>query len=196
LPLKHIFGKIIYVQNKMSMKSIKHIVLAAFVTLGVFSAVLYTSCTKDACKDVTCNNGGTCSGGNCTCVTGYFGTSCDSVYRNGYVGTYKGNGVDNGTPPNTYTGYYMVFTNVGSSVTAMQMVLQTNTTAPFVSVPITLTTIASTSSVFTITSTSAGGYTYTGTGTVSNSIASLVLTETDNITSAVTTYTFTNMARQ
>ncbi len=178
------------------MKSIKHIVFAAFVTLGVFSAVVYTSCTKDACKGVTCDNGGTCSGGNCTCVTGYYGTSCDSVYRNDYVGTYKGNGVDNGTPPNTYTGFYMVFSNVGSTVTNMQLVIQDNTTAPVVSMPITLTTLGASSSVFTITSTVANGSTYTGTGTVSNSIASVTLTETNNTTSLVTTYTFTNMARQ
>ena len=179
------------------MKSIKHIVLAAFVTLGVFSAVVYTSsCTKDACKGVTCNNGGTCSGGNCTCVTGYFGTSCDSVYRNDYVGTYKGNGVDNATPSNTYTGWSMVFSNTGSSVTSMNLVLEDNTTLPLVSMPITLTTIASSSSVFTITSTVANGSTYTGTGTISGSLASLILTETNNTTSVVTTYTFSNMARQ
>ncbi len=177
------------------MKSIKHILLATFVTLGVFSAVLYTSCSKDACKDVTCNNGGTCSGGNCTCVTGYFGTSCDSVYRNGYVGTYKGNGYDNATPQGTYTGWSFVFTAPGSSVTAMNLVIEDNTTAPVVSLPITLTTLGS-NSVFTVSSTVANGKTYTGTGNVSNSIASITLTETDNTTSAIVIYTFTNMARQ
>ena len=61
------------------MKSIKHIVLTAFLTLGVFGVVLYTSCTKDPCKNVVCQNGGTCSGGNCTCVPGYEGTSCETL---------------------------------------------------------------------------------------------------------------------
>ncbi len=72
------------------MKSIKHIMMAAFVTLGVFSAVLYTSCGKDACKDVTCKNGGTCSGGNCTCPTGYEGTDCGTLSRAKFVGVYPG----------------------------------------------------------------------------------------------------------
>ncbi len=182
------------------MKLIKRIALAAMLAVGASSAVMYsTSCTKDKCKDVTCQNGGVCSDGNCTCATGYYGTSCDSTYRSLYVGTYKGNGNDNATPANTYTNWSMVFTNVGTGVTSMQLVLEDNTTAPVVAVPITLSTIstsASGSTVFTITSTSSGGYTYTGTGTVTNTIAALSLTETNNTTSAVTVYTFTNMAKQ
>ena len=179
------------------MKLMQRIALAAILTLSVFGTVLYTSCSKDPCKGVTCNNGGTCNSGNCTCVTGYFGSSCDSIYRNTYANTYKGNGVDNGTPPATYTGWYMVFTAPASvGVTQMNLVLQDNTTAPVVSLPITLTTIASSSSIFTITSTVASGYTYTGTGTVSNGVASLVLNETNNTTTAVVTYTFSNMAKQ
>ena len=179
------------------MKFIKHIALASILTIGAFSAVLYTSCSKDACKNVTCNNGGTCSGGNCTCATGYFGVSCDTVYRSTYANTYKGNGVDNATPSNTYTGWYFVFTAPGSSVTAMQLVIQDNTTAPVVSLPIVLTTFASTGSVFTITSTVSGGSTYTGTGTITNSVvSSLSVVETNNTTSAVTTYTFTNLIKQ
>src|SRR4051812_28730932 len=72
------------------MKSIKHIALGALLTISAFCAVLYTSCNKDKCKDVTCQNGGTCSDGNCTCVTGYEGTNCETKSRDKFVGTYAG----------------------------------------------------------------------------------------------------------
>lgn len=34
-----------------------------------------TSCDK--CKDITCQNGGTCDKGQCTCPTGYSGDNCE-----------------------------------------------------------------------------------------------------------------------
>lgn len=71
------------------MKLFRQIALSAMITLSAFAAVVYTSCSKDACKGVTCNNGGTCSGGNCTCLTHFTGVHCDSlVCNNG--GTYNG----------------------------------------------------------------------------------------------------------
>ena len=174
----------------------KHVALAAFLTLSAFCAVLYTSCSKDKCKDVTCQNGGTCSDGNCTCVTGWGGSRCDTAYRSLYTNTYVGSGTDNGTPANTYTNWRMVFSTTGTDATKMQLVLQDNTTAAVVALPITLTVTATTGSTFTVTSTSANGYTYTGTGTVSASTASLIMTETSNSNSTVTVYTFANMTKQ
>lgn len=72
------------------MKSFKNIALGAFLTVSAFGAVLYTSCTKDECKDVVCQNGGTCSGGTCTCATGYEGSKCETKSRDKFVGTYVG----------------------------------------------------------------------------------------------------------
>ncbi|MBC7554602.1 MAG: calcium-binding EGF-like domain-containing protein [Taibaiella sp.] len=63
------------------MKSFRLIALSALVTVGSFSTIVYTSCTKDACKGVTCQNGGTCDGGTCTCPTGYEGTNCQTESR-------------------------------------------------------------------------------------------------------------------
>ena len=77
------------------MKSIKLVAFSAFLTISAFCAVLYTSCTKDACKNVTCLNGGTCSGGNCTCPTGYEGTTCQTKSRDKFVGTYLGSEICN-----------------------------------------------------------------------------------------------------
>lgn len=178
------------------MKSLKQIALSAFLTVSAFSAVLYTSCSKDECKDVVCQNGGTCADGKCTCPTGIGGTNCETIYRTTYSNTYIGNGSDNSTPVNTYTGWRMVFSTVGTDLTKMEVVLKDNTSLPVVTLPITLTTIEASGSVFTVTSTVANGYTYTGTGNVSGTVASITLTEKDNITSAITIYTFTNMAKQ
>lgn len=72
------------------MKSIKHIVLGAFLAIGAFGSVLYTACNKDKCKDVVCQHSGTCSEGNCTCTTGYEGTNCETLSRAKFIGTYVG----------------------------------------------------------------------------------------------------------
>lgn len=73
------------------MKSFKQIALSAFLTISAFGAVVYTSCNKDECKDVVCQNGGTCSEGKCTCPTGYDGTNCETKSRDKFVGVYTGN---------------------------------------------------------------------------------------------------------
>lgn len=70
------------------MKSFKQIALSAMLTLGAFGAVTYTSCNKDECKDVVCENGGTCSGGNCNCLSGYEGNKCEIVSAEAILGTY------------------------------------------------------------------------------------------------------------
>lgn len=64
--------------------------LAAFITLFAFTAVTYTSCKKDKCKDVTCQNGGTCSDGNCSCPTGYSGTLCETGSAAKFIGVWYG----------------------------------------------------------------------------------------------------------
>jgi len=74
----------------MIMKSIKNMALSAMLTFGAFAAVTYTACTKDDCKDVVCNNGGTCNGGSCVCPTGYEGANCDTK---SFLGSWKGTDV-------------------------------------------------------------------------------------------------------
>jgi hypothetical protein len=98
------------------MKSIKHIVLGAFLTLSAFSAVLYTSCGKDACKDVVCNNGGTCTDGLCTCPTGFIGTNCET---RAFVGSWKGSDVwsQSGNYPN------ITISLANSSTTASNVII-------------------------------------------------------------------------
>jgi hypothetical protein len=58
------------------MKLTKSIFITAILTLLTFSAIVYTSCRKDRCKRVVCQNGGTCTDGFCYCPSGYTGTYC------------------------------------------------------------------------------------------------------------------------
>lgn len=74
----------------LSMKSIRNAAFTALLTIGAFSAITYTSCNKDECKDVVCQNGGTCVSGTCTCPTGYEGTNCEILSRDKFVGKYVG----------------------------------------------------------------------------------------------------------
>lgn len=58
------------------------------LTLGAFGAITYTACNKDECKDVVCQNGGSCAGGNCSCPAGYEGSRCETLTNAKYTGTY------------------------------------------------------------------------------------------------------------
>lgn len=71
------------------MKSARNIIFSALLTIGAFGAVTYTACKKDECKDVVCNNGGTCSSGKCVCATGYEGDKCETKFNAKYVGTWS-----------------------------------------------------------------------------------------------------------
>src|SRR5579872_3463402 len=72
------------------MKHIRYVVLAAIATLGIFSAVLYSSCNKNKCQGVVCQHLGSCDGGTCFCITGYEGAHCEQLMRDKFLFTYSG----------------------------------------------------------------------------------------------------------
>jgi hypothetical protein len=61
------------------MKQTKSIVITAIFTLLALGTVVYTSCRKDRCKTLVCQNGGTCRDGFCLCPTGYTGSYCQTA---------------------------------------------------------------------------------------------------------------------
>lgn len=177
------------------MKSIRNIAFSVLLTLGAFSAVTYTSCNKDECKDVVCQNGGTCNDtdGSCVCTTGYEGTNCETAVRTKYFNTYRGNG--SGSDGTTFTDWGLRFSTVGTDATMMQLELLEPSNSPFLSVDVKLNT----NTTFTvIEKTVKTNYTYTGSGSISESTSSLTLTEKDNSTGTVktTVYTFNNMQKR
>lgn len=56
-------------------KAILKTLAGALMITGLFSTTL-TSCS-DPCKDIVCENAGTCDEGVCTCLDGFSGTNCE-----------------------------------------------------------------------------------------------------------------------
>lgn len=65
------------------MKNLKNILLCLV-------AIAAVACSNP-CKDVDCQNGGTCDEGDCECPIGYSGNSCQIENRDGFVGIWIGN---------------------------------------------------------------------------------------------------------
>jgi len=160
------------------MKSIKRIALGAFLTVSAFCTVLYTSCTKDECKDVTCQNGGTCSGGTCTCPTGYEGTSCETKSRDKFVGTYVGTEICT-TGTDTYN--ITVASNSDNIKLTMSNLYNDNITA--------IGTMAATDSF--VFSGNQGGATFTGSGRLSTNTLTVHYTLTNGVTTNSCVFTGT-----
>ena len=177
------------------MKSIRLVALSALMTVGTFAAIVYSSCTKDACKGVTCQNNGTCSGGACKCPSGVGGANCETVYRTLYAYTYKGNGTDN--LGGTYTNNKLIF-SIGSDTsdyTKMSLQWVDGSGVGVVTMPIMIANNTASGSTFTVVSTTSDTFTYTGTGTVNGATANLSLTEATPHAPAVI-YTFNNFNKQ
>ena len=79
------------------MKSLRIIGLA----MALFGALTLQSCKKDPCKNVTCQNGGTCQDGNCRCSLPWEGSKCEVDAREKFVGAWQG--TENCGTPRTYT---------------------------------------------------------------------------------------------
>ena len=163
----------------MIMNFIKNIALSAFLTMGAFSMVLYTSCNPDECKDVVCANGGACIGGNCDCAAGYEGPRCETASATKYIGTWNvsepscggtyTNIISAGTTPTT-----IIFSNLGNFTSPAQVIASADENTLLIS-----------------DFTDATGRKFTGSGTFSSSSISVTytVTYTDN-TSETCTATF------
>src|SRR5437773_2658197 len=70
----------------------KTLIYAAFSL--IFMSTI-TSC-KDKCKDVICQNFGTCADGTCTCPAWFEGTNCENEMRAKFYGNYLGSYIHDG----------------------------------------------------------------------------------------------------
>lgn len=170
------------------MKSIRNIMFSALLTVGAFTTMTYVACNPDACKDVVCQNGGTCVTGTCNCTTGYSGTNCESEVRKTYFNTYKGNGSD--SDGDTYTNWGLKFETRSTDAKNMVLTVLDGDNSPVVA----LNVILQSNTTFTIESKTDGTTVYTGTGTVDASKASLNLSVND--AGSILTVTFTDMIKQ
>lgn len=84
--------------------NIKTIITSALTALATFFMVVYISCTKDQCKSMVCNNGGTCNKGKCSCATGYEGDNCETSSTSKFIRTWGANNETSSTDePATFT---------------------------------------------------------------------------------------------
>ena len=58
--------------------------------VALFSALTLSSCKKDPCKNVSCQNGGTCQDGNCKCNLPWEGSKCEVDARDKFTGAWQG----------------------------------------------------------------------------------------------------------
>lgn len=154
------------------MRPIKQIALAAIVTLGTFSALVYSSCSKDECGAVTCLNHGTCMGGICKCPSGADGANCEIVYRKRYAGIFKGVPPDDPTSDTTNT---LIFTSNDDDTTnynTMDVTWVDTTANSVVTLPIELSSHSTGGSNFSVTPTTLNSVSYTGTGFLNNGMVS------------------------
>ncbi len=63
------------------MKNFKLLAFTTSLAFASFGAIVFTSCNKQNCSMVTCQNGGTCSDGKCSCPAGYSGILCEVKAR-------------------------------------------------------------------------------------------------------------------
>ena len=200
------------------MRFIKQIALGTFLALGVYCAVIYSSCTKDACKTVNCLNGGTCNGGGCMCDTGIGGTNCQTIYRELYGGlngstgqNYLGNAIfsypsldsaqlASGYANHTDANNTLKFTYGNDSSYSKMHLTWTDGSTTMLSAAILLVSNTAAGSTFSITPTAGGpggAYTISGSGTVSTISASANLLAVPTNTVVPTIYiTLSNCTKQ
>ena len=93
------------------MKKIKSLLIAACVTVALATGI--SSCNTDKCKDVVCQNDGTCVEGTCDCAPGYFGNFCASSMAGSYSAAENGSssGAATFVAGVTFTGSTASFSN-------------------------------------------------------------------------------------
>ena len=72
------------------MKFWKSILFTFVLFCAVVTVVVYSSCEQDNCLNVTCNHGGSCKSGICSCPTGFEGPTCSDSVITRYYGYYAG----------------------------------------------------------------------------------------------------------
>ncbi|MCX7606907.1 MAG: calcium-binding EGF-like domain-containing protein, partial [Bacteroidia bacterium] len=58
--------------------------------VAALAVLSLSSCKKDPCKDVSCQNGGVCVDGNCSCPTAWEGSRCEVDVRDKFIGAWSG----------------------------------------------------------------------------------------------------------
>jgi hypothetical protein len=69
------------------MKNFKLLFASIMIAAGLS---FLAACNTDKCKDVVCQNSGTCLEGVCNCPSGVHGKFCDTLDRAQFIGVFRG----------------------------------------------------------------------------------------------------------
>jgi hypothetical protein len=157
------------------MKNLRFIsFLSVALVFGSLSFYM-TSCNPDACKDVTCNNGGTPteSGDDCICdcAAGYEGEFCDDESRVKFVGSWSVNDNCSTSGADSYT------VSVTTSSADHMTVLIANFWNAFIN-PVTATVDGNNVTIATQEPDN-DDWTISGSGTINGNTATMTYTITD-----------------
>lgn len=182
------------------MKGLKHVfIIASTCAVTAFSSAVYTSCTKDTCKLTHCQNKGTCSGGICSCKTGVGGANCETILRNKFSGEYAGFAPGNSANPgHGDSDIVLTFTpsNDSADFTTMTMNWKEPGFSMDFAAMIDSNKVYASSSKFIIPGQLKNGRYFRGDGTLTESTASVFITELDTATKVTYRYTFSGFYRK
>ncbi len=188
--------------------------LAVLMSLGIFCAVMYTSsCTKDACKGVTCLHKGICSGSSCTCIdSGLGGQNCEIIYRDLYKNNYGGNAVvsygslDSPVIDTGYVNYTAIdnklkFTVLSDTDYSHLQLVWENRGVQMLQTIVKLTNNSATGSTFEVLSTQGtpgwNNYTFRGSGNINGTNASVhLVASSSDTTKPSMSFTLSDFTRQ
>ena len=158
-----------------------------FFILFLGAGMMLTTQSCDDCRDVTCENGGTCDEGDCTCTTGYIGDNCETEDRAKYIGSWSG------ADGCSVSGAANFTATISASSASVTTVLISGFWGAGFNNPITAT-INGNNITIAEQDPDSDGFTVTGTGTLSgNTITwNFTVTDTDNGVTDVCTSTYTS----
>ncbi|MEY2899643.1 MAG: hypothetical protein RL138_1696 [Bacteroidota bacterium] len=159
-------------------KSIHLMFVAVFATAAMF---YLNSCVKDPCKDVVCQNGGTCLSGTCSCATGYEGTNCETAMRDKFINASGYSAVENGSASGASTYTLNITTNSNS----VDKVYISNVWSTFQNTV--NATISGSTITFARQSPDNDGFYVEGNGTISGNSITVSYTVTDETSTPIVT---------
>lgn len=138
--------------------------------VAVATTMFFASCSEDKCKNVTCQNAGTCIDGACECASGYEGTNCETLWRTKFLYTWTMSGTDSdpGACQGVYSNIPVVISTPVGSTNNKQLKLDINGL-------FNLNATLVSDKKFVIESLVSGAYTYSGEGTINGNTLSLTL---------------------
>ena len=84
------FFRILRQKYSRPMKFWKTIFSTAVFFIAITGVIVYTSCEKDPCTNVSCLNGGSCKTGVCVCPSSFEGPTCNQRVIDRFLGYYAG----------------------------------------------------------------------------------------------------------